>query len=71
MTPIPANSSSGCRYFFDFIKSFVPQDPIEIFRAMFDLPSPYADGSQKFDYAVGAGVDRGRRSTSRISSTSC
>jgi phosphonate transport system permease protein len=37
-------------FFFDFIKSFVPNDPFEIFRAMFDLPSPYADGSQKFDY---------------------
>ena len=37
-------------YFFDFLKSFVPNDPLEIFRAMFDLPSPYADGSLKFDY---------------------
>ncbi|KAB1089080.1 phosphonate ABC transporter, permease protein PhnE [Neorhizobium galegae] len=37
-------------YFFDFIKSFVPNSPLEIFRAMFDLPSPYADGSIKFDY---------------------
>ena len=37
-------------YMFDFLKSFVPNDPLEIFRAMFDLPSPYADGSQKFDY---------------------
>jgi phosphonate transport system permease protein len=37
-------------YLFDFLKSFVPNDPIEIFRAMFDLPSPYFDGSQKFDY---------------------
>ena len=37
-------------YMFDFLKTFVPQDPFEIFRAMFDLPSPYFDGSQKFDY---------------------
>ena len=37
-------------YFFDFLRSFVPRDPLEIFRAMFDLPSPYADGSIKYDY---------------------
>lgn len=37
-------------YMFDFLQHFVPNDPFEIFRAMFDLPSPYADGSQKFDY---------------------
>ncbi|MGN6487636.1 MAG: phosphonate ABC transporter, permease protein PhnE [Devosia sp.] len=37
-------------YMFDFLKTFVPNDPLEIFRAMFDLESPYADGSQKFDY---------------------
>jgi len=37
-------------YFFDFIKSFVPNDPLEIFRAMFDQPSPYADGSMKYDF---------------------
>ena len=37
-------------YMFDFIKTFVPNDPFEIFRAMFDLPSPYFDGSQKYDY---------------------
>ncbi|WP_117192949.1 phosphonate ABC transporter, permease protein PhnE [Rhizobium terrae] len=37
-------------YFFDFIKSFVPDSPLEIFRAMFDLPSPYSDGSIKYDY---------------------
>jgi phosphonate transport system permease protein len=39
-------------YFFDFIKSFVPRDPLEIFRAMFDLESPYADGSLKYDYTA-------------------
>ncbi len=37
-------------YLLDFIKSFVPRDPLEIFRAMFDLPSPYDDGSLKYDY---------------------
>ena len=40
-------------YFFDFFIHFVPNDPFEIFRAMFDLPSPYADGSQKYDYPEG------------------
>ena len=40
-------------YFFDFFFSFVPDDPLEIFRAMFDLPSPYEDGSQKYDYPEG------------------
>lgn len=37
-------------YLFDFIKNFVPRDPLEIFRAMFDQPSPYFDGSLKYDY---------------------
>ncbi|MCX8995642.1 phosphonate ABC transporter, permease protein PhnE [Rhizobiaceae bacterium BDR2-2] len=37
-------------YFFDFIRNFVPDSPMEIVRAMFDLPSPYADGSLKYDY---------------------
>ncbi|MGV3489961.1 MAG: phosphonate ABC transporter, permease protein PhnE [Devosia sp.] len=37
-------------FLFDFMKSFVPRDPLEIFRAMFDLPSPYFDGSLKYDY---------------------
>jgi phosphonate transport system permease protein len=40
-------------YFFDFFIHFQPDDPLEIFRAMFDLPSPYADGSQKYDYPQG------------------
>ena len=40
-------------FFFDFFIHFVPNDPLEIFRAMFDLASPYADGSQKFDYPEG------------------
>lgn len=37
-------------YLFDFLRNFVPDDPLEIFRAMFDQPSPYADGSMKYDY---------------------
>ncbi|KRA55873.1 phosphonate ABC transporter, permease protein PhnE [Devosia sp. Root635] len=37
-------------YLFDFLKNFVPNDPLEIFRAMFDIESPYYDGSLKFDY---------------------
>jgi phosphonate transport system permease protein len=32
------------------MKTFVPDSPLEIFRAMFDLPSPYADGSMKYNY---------------------
>ncbi|MDP1732539.1 MAG: phosphonate ABC transporter, permease protein PhnE [Devosia sp.] len=52
------NASSGkffdrLPYLLDFIKSFVPNDPFEIVRAMFDLPSPYADGSFKYDYEEG------------------
>lgn len=51
-----ANAANAGKFFdrlpflIDFIKNFVPNDPLEIFRAMFDLPSPYADGSLKFDY---------------------
>lgn len=37
-------------YVFDFIYNFVPDSPMEIVRAMFDLPSPYADGSLRYDY---------------------
>ncbi len=40
-------------FFFDFFIHFRPDDPLEIFRAMFDLVSPYADGSQKYDYPEG------------------
>lgn len=39
-------------YLFDFLRNFVPDSPMEIFRAMFDLPSPYADGSLKYDYTA-------------------
>lgn len=40
-------------FFFDFFLNFQPDEPAEIFRAMFDLPSPFADGSQKYDYEKG------------------
>ena len=40
-------------YFFDFFIHFQPDEPMEVVRAMFDLPSPYADGSFKYDYEVG------------------
>ncbi|NTJ41085.1 phosphonate ABC transporter, permease protein PhnE [Agrobacterium larrymoorei] len=39
-------------YFFDFMKTFMPDSPLEIVRAMFDLPSPYADGSLKYNYVA-------------------
>ena len=39
-------------YMFDFIKNFVSRDPLEIFRAMFDLESPYFDGSLKYNYTA-------------------
>lgn len=40
-------------YFFDFIGELVPRDGWEIWRAMFDLPSPYDDGSLKYNYPEG------------------
>jgi phosphonate transport system permease protein len=40
-------------YLFDFIQELIPRDPWEIFRAMFDLPSPYDDGSFKYNYPEG------------------
>src|SRR6218665_1639894 len=51
-----ANSANAGKFFerlpyiFDFLKSFTPDSPMEIVRAMFDLPSPLADGSLKYDY---------------------
>ena len=51
-----ANSANSGKFFerlpyvFDFLKSFTPDSPMEIVRAMFDLPSPLADGSLKYDY---------------------
>ncbi len=40
-------------HFFDFIGDLMPRDGAEIWRAMFDLPSPYEDGSLKFNYVEG------------------
>lgn len=51
-----ANSANSGKFFerlpfmFDFIKNFTPRDPLEIFRAMFGVASPYFDGSAKYDY---------------------
>jgi ABC-type phosphate/phosphonate transport system permease subunit len=33
-------------HFFDFFGDMIPRDGWEIWRAMFDLESPYADGSR-------------------------
>lgn len=40
-------------YFFDFFIDLVPRDAWEPWRALFDLPSPYDDGSFKYNYPVG------------------
>lgn len=40
-------------YFFDFTGELVPRDGWEIWRALFDLPSPYDDGSLKYNYPEG------------------
>ena len=38
---------------FDFIDQLIPRDGWEVWRALFDLPSPYDDGSLKYDYPDG------------------
>ncbi|MDN2565905.1 phosphonate ABC transporter, permease protein PhnE [Aquibium sp. A9E412] len=40
-------------YFFDFVGQMVPRDGLEVWRALFDLPSPYDDGSLKYNYVEG------------------
>ncbi|WP_339763562.1 phosphonate ABC transporter, permease protein PhnE [uncultured Hoeflea sp.] len=40
-------------HFFDFFGDMIPRDGWEIWRALFDLETPYADGSLKYDYPVG------------------
>jgi phosphonate transport system permease protein len=40
-------------YFFDFVGDMVPRDGFEVLRALFDLPSPYDDGSFKYNYPEG------------------
>lgn len=40
-------------HFLDFTGDLVPRDWLEVGRAMFDLPSPYDDGSLKYNYPEG------------------
>lgn len=40
-------------YFFDFFRDLVPRDGLEIGRALFDLSSPYDDGSFRYNYPEG------------------
>lgn len=40
-------------YFFDFFGDLVPRDWLEPVRALFDLASPYDDGSLKYNYPEG------------------
>lgn len=40
-------------YFFDFFRDLVPRDSFEIVRALFDLPSPYDNGSFEYNYPEG------------------
>lgn len=40
-------------YFFDFFKDLAPRDGWEIWRALFDLESPYDDGSFQYNYPEG------------------
>ncbi len=54
-----ANESNAGKFFdrlphvFDFIGQLVPRDGLELWRALFDLPSPYDDGSLKYNYPEG------------------
>jgi phosphonate transport system permease protein len=51
-----ANESNSGKFFdrlpylFDFVGQLAPREPMEVVRALFDLPSPYADGSLKYNY---------------------
>lgn len=40
-------------YLLDFTEDLMPRDAMEIVRALFDLPSPYDDGSFKYNYPEG------------------
>ncbi len=40
-------------HLFDFIGDLAPRDAMEPVRALLDLPSPYDDGSLKYDYPEG------------------
>jgi phosphonate transport system permease protein len=54
-----ANESNAGKFWdrlphvFDFIDQLLPRDGWEVWRAMFDLPSPYDDGSLKYNYPEG------------------
>ena len=54
-----ANESNAGKFWdrlphlFDFIGQLLPRDGWEVWRAMFDLPSPYDDGSLKYNYPEG------------------
>ncbi|SEB70865.1 phosphonate ABC transporter, permease protein PhnE [Nitratireductor aquibiodomus] len=54
-----ANESNAGKFFdrlpylFDFVGQMLPRDGWEIWRALFDLPSPYDDGSLKYNYPDG------------------
>lgn len=51
-----ANDSNAGKFFdrlphvFDFVGQLAPREAAEVWRAMFDLPSPFADGSLKYNY---------------------
>ncbi|MAZ19551.1 MAG: phosphonate ABC transporter, permease protein PhnE [Ahrensia sp.] len=40
-------------HFFDFVGDLIPRDGWEVWRALFDLPSPYDTGSLQYNYPVG------------------
>ena len=54
-----ANESNAGKFWdrlphlFDFVDQLLPRDGWEVWRALFDLPSPYDDGSLKYDYPDG------------------
>jgi phosphonate transport system permease protein len=54
-----ANDSNSGKFFerlpylFDFVGDLIPRDATEVWRALFDLPSPYDDGSLKYNYPEG------------------
>lgn len=40
-------------HFFDFVDQMVPDEGMEVWRALFDRPSPYENGSLRYDYPDG------------------
>lgn len=54
-----ANESSAGKFWdrlphlFDFVGQLLPRDGWEVWRALFDLASPYEDGSLKYNYPEG------------------